>query len=473
MPETSWPIQFARSPNALLYDYALAAAWQAGAGWIPDPDYALQKDPAVYEKAERDLVLGHAMQQRRLEIAARPILVQPASDDPADKLKAEVHKELLGEIEGLSTSLSLLAKAVFQAADYKYVEGERRWAAIGSKHRESWWFPKRLRDVGWRRVRYATDYAKERGAEEGAPRVRDTWMELFSLDSMNFVRVRDTSGFVRFVYEDSEAGLNYGIGMMAALAYTLWMKERSLEYGLQWLERWALGFVDVGIDCEASGGPDLNSRKVRDATLAVFRSMAARHVVVHDKRDDVKVHNPGSEGYMASLKFCDYFDSAMTRRVLGSRLPTGGGGGGDGLGSGLRAEVEAESTDLVVGTDRHRLFECLTRDLGRLVEIRNRPQFDALGILHARPPKYVPEPQERDDPDAAAKIIEVVSRVGVPLVRTEVYKNLGYSQPQDDDEVFFDKPVAGPNGPGVPPGLPNLDRMRDLPDLDALLRAQG
>lgn len=464
MANTGWPINFVRSPNALYYDYALAAAWQAGAGWIPDPDYALYKDPEIYEKASRDPLVGQAMEQRITDVAGRPI--EPQARDPKnpkEMLKAKIHKELLDECGLLSMSMRQLAKFVFQAAAYQFIDGERRWMALGgTKQREKWWVPTRLKDVGWRRVRYATDYVH---GDDGK-RTRSTWMELFSIDGHNFVRLKDTRRFVRCLYDDSESGLNYGLGMMAALAHYLWMTEKVTMYGMQWLERWALGMLEVGVDAEAPGAKDINNTQIRNNYAAALRAMQGSHVLVHDLRDKVNTIQPAGESWRAALEFKRELQDCMVRRILSARLTTGGGAGEPAIGGGDRSGEEADATDSLVIYDRGLLFEYLTRDLGGMIEYANAPQFAAMGLADVRPPRYLPQPHERDDPIGAADQLQKLKGLKLQIPLREVHEKIGYSLPQEGEQVLdlgAPDPQAGPTG-----GLPNLDSMRELPDLDAL-----
>lgn len=466
----SFPIDFNRSPNALYYDYALQAAWLAGSQWIPDPDYALHNDPVIYEKANRDPVIGHAVEQRLHDVAGREIFVVPRSQRPEDVLKAQIHSEMLEEIGLTTMSTYQLAKFAFQGAAYQFMEGRRQWAPLGNKAPEHWWMPRRLRDVGWRRIRYATDFEAEQDAagEPTGKKKRAVWMELFSIDGQQFKRVNDTSRFVRALYDDAEAGLNYGLGMMAALSHYFYFKEQVLAYGLQWLERWALGLVVAKIDASAPGAADLNNKKTRDAYLNVLKAMASRHQIAIDKRDEIEVVQNGADGYRAALEFVEYFDNAMVRRILSARLTTGGGAG---EGSLSRAEVEQDSSQTLIGYDRKLLFEYLTRDLGGAIERMNAPQFASLGLSRAKPPRYHPEPIERDNPTEAADIVTKLGPMGVPFKRSEVYEKTGFSMPSANDDVLILQGPQNPNASAGTAGLPDLHGLRELPNLEELLGA--
>lgn len=466
MANTGWPINYIRSPNALYYDYALAAAWQQGAGWIPDPDFALAKDPEIYEKAMRDPLIAQAIEQRITDVAGRPIQCQPRDpEDPKQMAKAKIHQQILSECGLLSMSMRQLAKFVFQAASYQYIDGERKWLALGSKNRERWWVPTRLKDIGWRRIRYATDFANQ----PDGTRKRVVWMELFSIDGHNFVRLKDTRKLVRCLYDDSEAGLNYGLGMMSCLAHYLWLTERVLMYGMQWLERWALGMLDVGVDAAAAGARDINNEKIRDNYAAALRRMQGGHVLVHDSRDTVEVIQPAGESWRAALEFKRELQDCLIRRILSARITTGGGAGeAGGIGGEGRAGVEERAQESLTVYDRGLLFEYLTRDLCGFIEYANAPQFAAVGLADVPAPIYTPEPHEQDDPAGAADQLQKLRGLALKLPMKEVHKKIGYSQPKEGEAVL-DLGAPDPNAAaGGMDGLPNLSSMRDLPDLNAL-----
>lgn len=441
------PIVINRSPNAQLYDTALLTAYSLGATWIPDPDYALQKDPAFYEKASRDCVLRTAIEDRLHRVGGRDPMVVARAKDPASTLKAQIHEALLDEVDMFAQSNYALSKAVLQGAAYGYIEGERRFLSLAGTKPEWWWVPTRIRDVNWRRMRYATGMEQDPENPEG-PRKRQVWMEIFSLDGHSWGRVRDTSRLIRFIYDDEESGLNHGLGIGAALYHYFAFKAKAIEEGMAGLERWARGLITAGISPGEKGMINLDNKQLRAAWIRVLEGEAGRHVIVHDKNDEIKPHFGGAEGHQIAMDMVQYFDDSMTRLLDGSLRPTGGGKGGDGLGSN-RAQVEQETTESLVGFDRRILWETITRDLGGLIERANEPQFASVGCADARQPRYRPAPSDVHDPAEGRETLDCAKRNGIPMRRADVYEILGVQAPdlaQDDVFDFAPEPQPGFGG---------------------------
>ena len=440
------PLIQGRNFNQDLYNRSLSAAYRV---WtrLYNPDYAESSEPDVWAKIRRDATISQAIEQRLNSIAARQWRVEGYSDDEKDQAAAGVVEDILKNIRHFNGARKLLACAVFRARSYAYIEGKNVPLALGEDNKpRNWWVPIRLRDVDPRRVRYRPDYRTDENGDQTLSVITDLW----NVTRNEYLPMENPEYFVKVkYYGDEEGRLNYGQGILESLYFFWWVKGVIWKEGLQGLERWSQGIVIGKVDSFREGSTTKQNETMRDELFTALRDMRSRNILITDKETDIDVKDGGMAGHQMVVTFLKYIDEKILSLVLGSSLPYGGGDSG---GSYARAEVEENSSEALIQFDRTKLDEDLTHDLIGQVWRMNRANFAALGLADANMPRFSSVQEKRQDPTVVASIISQMSAVGLPLRKDEVYDRLGFTMPNEQDEIFESKQSEPPGGgmPGMP-----------------------
>jgi hypothetical protein len=448
----SVPLIHGRSNASDVYVQALASAYRSGLR-LYDPDYALSREPDIYEKVRRDPIIAQAIEDRTPSIASKNWHCdarRPERDD--DAKAAAIMEDLLRSIFRFSEGRHELALAVILARAYAFVETRREVRAFADGPALRWLVPTRLRGIDRRRVRIVPKRVRD---EEGRVRL-STFLELYSPERMVWDAISRPELFVKHVYQDEEARLGHGRGLLEAIYFWWWSKGIALREGLQGLEKWAQGLTVVRVDGMRKTKSSNPNSTLAQAWLDAIEDSRARHAIVADKEDEIDVKFPGGQGNDLVIKIVEYLDDGITRLLSGSARPLGGGDAGS-LDSGGQAKVEEDTSEGVVQYDRGLLDETISRDLVGLVWRLNRPNWVEMGLGEAECPIFSSEQQKREDPELGANVAATALGAGIPLVKEEVYRKIGYSVPKDGDEVI--EPAAVGAGVGTP-GLPDLDEFR-------------
>jgi hypothetical protein len=427
--------------------------------WIYDPSYAAAKDIEVYEKIRRDPVFAHVLDYRKRLVAGRDWVIEPASEDEKDMKLAKLMTQLLRELKGFTQARFNLAEAIPRGSAYAYIEGETKpLNLVDFPDGATWWVPTRLVDVD--RRRFALMKPQDRTAD--APAEWHFW----SVDREKWEPLGERSQwFLRSTYDGTEDTLGYGRGLLDSLFFYAAAKTKLMTDGLAAADRFAQGFVTVGIaNFRASEEKVVNAgdggQSLADTWVSAIKKHRAENVLVHDVEDVINVHTGIGEGYGLIESLKSYIDDAVTRLVLGSILPTGGGAD---VGSNARAEVEEGSTDTLVAFDHEKQGEDIDRDLLGALYRYNYPQIAALGLGGARPGRFRLQQERLGDPTENAATIVTLLGAGIKLKKAEVYRKIGYSQPEEDDEVIESLPEPAP---AAEPGAPG-DKPANGPKVDA------
>lgn len=421
----SMPLLYSRNVNQDLYVHALSSIYRAG--WrIYDPDYALSREPDIWEEIRRDPIIAHAIEQRTHMVAGPKWTCQPGGDTPNDKHLADIVTEMVEGIDGFTEARYQAAQAVIIARQYHYIEGERKVASFAETPEMNFWCPTRLCQIDKRRFRLVPRPWRDTENKEHIA----VSLEMFSEDRRNWEMVEHPEWFLKHKYGDEESRLFLGRGILEAIYFYHWMKGVVLREGLQGVERWAQGMAVVKIDGLRAGSEDRDTQTVLNTWLDVIKKQRARNSLVFDSKDEVEIINSDGTGHAMVMEFLQYLDNAITRLILGAVLPTGGD---TGEGSFARAETEMESSQVLIEYDRRLLDETITRDLVALIVRQNKPQFAMLGLIAAKMPKFTTVAERRRDPQVSIAVISQAITSGIKLKKDEVYEAIGFSQPTDDD----------------------------------------
>ena len=438
------------SPAPELFARALHSAYLLE--WpIIDPDFAMQSDHAVWEKLHRDGKIVQAINQRTATIASKNWIVEPRGESDQETKLASIIHELIENVQNFHAARRFLAQAVFRGRAYLFVEGERERIQIAGLPVLDWWFPKKLRHLDKRTVRFVPERRQDSSAKKETVVLR---REVFRPSDGNWIRLDENVNklLIEIVYDDEQGRLGYGRGLLEALYFLWWAKQVVLKEGLQAVERWAQGFLIAQVDTEKVGAVSANTQAIRNAMRDELEAHRSRHIAVVDKADTVSLVTGGGEGWQIVKAMLDYLDNAILSTSMGAVLPFGGGLD---KGSMARAEVEEDVSDELLEFDRGVVDETLTNTLIPLILENNRQICVKLGLIDIRPPQFRTSNEKRKDPEKAAIVIEIMLRAGVPLKKEEVYKLIDFSQPGQGDEIFEAvAPMPQPFAPSSQFGIP-------------------
>ena len=218
------PLLFARNVNQELYVRALSSAYRQGYR-VYDPDYAMSREPDIYEKVRRDAVIAQAIDLRLTSVAGKGYMVQPFSEDrDDDKQVAKIIGEMLPYVTNFDESRYESAQAIIRARSFQYMRTKRIVESFAKGPKMSWVVPTMMEDIDRRRFRLVPrrgEYISKGGdivrsgniVTPGPPRekLRVFW-ELFSVDRDRWERLARPELFLKLVYNDEEARLGYGRG---------------------------------------------------------------------------------------------------------------------------------------------------------------------------------------------------------------------------------------------------------------------
>jgi phage gp29-like protein len=436
------------NPASDLYTRAISSTYKYGIR-LYDPDFGLARDPDLQEKLMKDPEIYSSMRVRLNRIAGADWAVIPASDDPVDKTLAAVVDDAFRHIQRFSQARFELAKAVFWARAYQFVNCQDIFTSLAGLPAQMWSLPITMKDIDKKRFdfvpvneanrdprsaaqdRFKVDQTSPGGVQDAGTDIQ-IYERLWSVTRGQWEKVVRPEFFIRCVWDDEEARLGYGRGLSEALFFFWRFKTIALEQGMAGLEKWAQGLTIAKIDDTRLGSTDKSNEEIRDAYMEILKHMRSQHILAIGSKDDIQVVEPTGTGHELVLNMLRYFDEAMTKVILGSIRPTGGGLGG----SLARTEEEAETTNSIIQYDRSLLDDVLTRDLIGLFMLRNKLQLESIGLGNAHRPSFRTSAEKRKDPKAAAEVIKIALEAGIRLKSEEVYDKLEFTQPVEGDDVI-------------------------------------
>lgn len=425
-----------------------------------DPDYAHQNDEEAWEKIQRDAVLVHLISRRCQAVAGLDWKMQPASSREVDKRAAQIVEDLIRPSQGFTQMRARLAKAIFRGSGWEKANGERGpFQVTDDEEIRNWWRPTSFENVDrWRFQIRRVDKPEEK-------QIRTQW-EMASVDRGVYEPLLYPEQFIHWTFENEESTLGYGRGLLQAMYFFWRSKEICLANGLNAVERWSQGLVDVSVNGLREGDEERTNDEIVDDWIDVVVRMRAENVIVHDAEDKFEIKDAPTNGPNLALEYMNYFDRTLSQLVLTSVLPTGGGAD---IGSLARSQVEKKEMESTFQADRVSQSEAITSSLVAMVWDRNlnliREVLDAEGFTdQARMPTYQTLQAELIDRLEEANIAATALGAGIDLPKKEVYDKIGYTAPKEGEDV-----VKGQTAAAGPPGLPGFSLSSD--DVTRLYKA--
>lgn len=428
-----------------LYVRALSAAWRNGVQ-LHDPSLWLLREPELEEKMLRDADIAHAVGFRRHLIAGRQWTVTPrVESSPRAPLAVAVATELLGGIKHFTSARFNLSRAFFSGARFARIHGALRTMAIGDGRPRVWWVPERIEDLDKRMYRIVStvdDHTGEINAHWQRWHVGRQQWEVETID--------DAVCTIRHVYQDDQGQLGYGRALREALGWWWYAKTHVFQESLQAVERFAQGILSARIDGVRDANTGQPNAELIEAWAAVLEDLRARHVLVHDKSDEIEHVPTNSEGWQLLGEMRQELRSTIFTLVMGANLTTAADGGG----SYALAEVQENSTEALVQFDRESLEETLTDDLLGAVWWWNHANLVELGLAEEKP-RFSITQEKKQDPKERAEVAATLNGMGVALALDDVLEQTGFRKPEDGEEIVEGStapdPMASPfGGPPLP-----------------------
>lgn len=346
------------------------------------------------EMEERDPHYGSVLGIRKRAISGVEPIVKPASDSALDKKIAEDVQENLAEHDGFSD----LIEDMLDALGKGYSQIELDWG----RSKKSWWINEFVH--------------------------RDPRFFVFDQDTGREVRLLDEADLVNgvelepFKWISHKAKLKSGLPIRGGLA-------RLVAFG--WIcksytvKDWVAFIETYGLPLRLGRyGPSATKEDVE----TLFRAVAnigtdAAAVLPEGMRIEFEGGDKGSGGDKVFENLARWTDEQTSKAVLGQTMSTDNGS------SMAQAEVHNEVRHDVAKADARSVTKSLMRDLVK-------PYVDLNYGVQERYPKLQIIIEEAEDVDMIMRhTAEMVDR-GMRIKQSEARAKLGYSQPDDGDELL-------------------------------------
>jgi len=376
---------------------------------VPDPDYALRQDRAIYEKMMRDPEIFADQRIRALAVAGLDWKINPGhkpNEKPTeiDKHIAKDVEYSLTEVPRLNESFENMQMAILKGMSvtgmtWKYVRGKWTYNYFYpvNKDRFCWTIKGQLRKL----TRSSPVW--------GVPVVPYSFIpHVFNLDDGSF---RNTS----------EAGyVFYGRGLADVLYHIFFFKTHALRFWLMWLERY-------GIPTKVGTYTPPDDATMRNLMLNILK----------DIRNNTEIALPAGDGWkidflesadMGRRSFTEFVEEYCDKKIklvyLGQTLTSGT----DGVGSLALGRVHENTFGRIILFDAQCLEDTLTTYLVKaFVDINYGKQRWY--------PKFKFMFKEEKDVAAFVNIITQLSNVGIEISKQQVREYCSLDEPIDEDDV--------------------------------------
>ena len=439
-----------RSVKDLLYDYGLTSIYHNI--WAYNPSLALLKEPDIYEIVMNDAVVASAI-DRHIRNVVRTSRILPAkgSKRKENKRAAAIFQNMMDRAPMLGAARRRSAWAVAYGRSFEFMACAPWHGRLGGDEEKptTWQIPVGFENVDPRRMRWQVE--RSQGPN---PRIK-THLAMWSVAGSRWITIPDEGQryFVRWTWPMREDRVGYGRGLLDSTFHYHWLKTESLRKLAESNDRFANGWVVAKIDRTAAGSTTKTSDDLVSEMKTALRKTRGEHIVVIDKADDIEILEPSGRGAESILKSVRYYDECIERLWNGSTGPAGHGEEG-GHGSMAKVKVADDEQEAFYQAEREELDEVWTRDcLGLLWEL-NQSALAEMGLADADMPRFDSEQIKREAPLDALQVASGLSLLGAPVVREELYAKVGWTPPDEDDEVVL----------GAPPGMEfGLDKETGRP----------
>lgn len=452
---------FAPNVAADLFAQQLSAQYRLGMR-LWDQSIALRNDPEAYETVLNSGMIRQCFDRRTMLAAGLKWDVEASSARKDDKRAAKILQRLIKETRSFHESRKHLAKDCIYGTSYGRVEWEPTFLDVeGNGDYREWVVPRRIRPIDRRMIRGVPKVTQGRANEPGTV---DVEWERFSEPDARWFRIddRDKANYIRHSFDDSPDRLGYGRGLIDCVYFLWYFRNAVIEEWANGIEFWSRGFIEVAIK-NSDTGTKINQAIV-DKYQEQIERHRSRHSYVHDATDEVKITQGGGEGGAICMQFVAAIEKEIRTTINHSSDNVASNEGG----SYARADVHADSEQMVAESDRMRLSERLTLGLVRRCFDLNYVNFCSLGMAAANPGEFAILDRQVNDPEKTARTFQTVLQSGAAIGKKHFYSALQIPIPDEDEETI--EPMAPPAPPSF--GMGGLGApdpsLRGLPTPDDL-----
>lgn len=445
-----------------LYVHALSSAWRSNVR-LYEPSIWLGREPELVDKLLLDADVHHAVRTRQHMIAGKSWQILPRDpDSAAGDLVASICTDALRDMRGFTEARQMLARAFLDGFTAGRIVGSIQVKRYGDGTPRRWWVPSRFQHIDPRSLEKRAvrdDDGKPIGAVWQRWDVAESkWVEQTEEDALQTIMHR---------YADEESTLGYGRGLRDALAWWWYAKTEVFGETLNAVERFAQGIIHAQVDGLRDANSGAPNPELVKQWQKVLEDVRGRHTVVSDSSDSIEILNAPAQGWELMRDIRAEIRSTIMSLVLGANLPTTADDGG----SYALAEVQENSTEAIVQSDRESLDETLTDDLLGCILAKNRRNFAELGVADALV-DFTSVQEKRHDPQERAAVATSLSALGVPLSLDDIYEQTGMRKPDDGEDLVPGPAQPDPFGGFDLPGLSATEQgAGPLPDLTGTLDA--
>ena len=443
----SAPLQI-RSTYDQVYDYMLSSAYSTA--WVYDQSFALYKDPDIFEVIMRDASFAGSIDRFQNSVV-RPYRIESpkGTRNPQSKKAARVVEDAIRQSTMFDDMRKRLALGRVLGRSYEFPTWEKRNCVLGGFPEMEWMVPVHYENVDRRRVRWVPYWGEDgiySGVQEGP---LTTKRHLYSVKRRLWLEMSAEfkDALIEYIYPMEEARLSTGRGCADQFFIYAYYKAIFLEKMSQGLDRWANGMLVAKIDSTRLSSLPKNSQAIGTSMTTVLQTARSEHVIVLDKADEIEVVNGGMEGHQMCMAAIGYCDESVERLLNGSIR---GSGHGQQNGARAAAETESDSSEAFYQPYRQHQDEIITRDIVGYFWNHpvNKQNMLKCGLGIAERPRFSSEQIKKKNPMESMQLIAAARQAGIPLLKSEVYENIEYSEPEPDADVF-DGAMAAADGSGM------------------------
>lgn len=431
----SAPLQI-RSTYDQIYDYMLSAAYSTA--WVYDQSWALYKDPDIFEVVMRDAAFAGSIDRFQNSVV-RPWRIEApkATRNTQSKKVARIVEDAIRQSILFDDMRKRLALGRVLGRAYEFVTWDKRLVSLGGLPPMEWMVPVSFENIDRRRVRWVPKWGEDgvySGTNEGP---LTTKRHLYSVARRQWLEMSPEfkDAIIEDIYPLEEARTGGGRGCLDQFYIYAYYKAIFLQKLSQGVDRWANGMLVAKIDSARLSSLPKNSAAIQTSMATVLQTARSEHVIVLDKADEINVINGGMEGYQMCESGIRYCDESVERLLNGSIR-----GSGHGQQNGARAasETESDTSEAFYQPYRQHQDEIITRDVVGYFWNHpiNKQAMLRCGLGMAERPHFSSEQIKKKTPLESMQLITAARQAGIPLLKSEVYENIEFSEPEPGADVF-------------------------------------
>ena len=379
------------------------------------------------EMEERDPHYLSVLGTRKRVISGIAPSVEPGGEDARAKEIAEAVQAHIADHEGFPDLIEDLLDALgksFSVVELDWARGSRLWSFNGFIHRDPRHFV----------------FDREAGVEV---RMLD---EAEPVDGVALAPAKFAVHRSRI-----KSGLTYRGGLARVVAFAWMCKQYTLKDWIAFIETYGLP-LRLG-----RYGPEATAEDVRKLFQAVANIGTDAAAVLPRSMEIDFENGPNATGDKLFETFARWTDEQISKAVLGQTMTADSGS------SEAQAKVHNDVRHDIAVSDARAVTGTINRDIVR-------PFVDLNFGVQAVYPRLVLEVDEPEDVKAKIESAVSLAGIGVTFKASELRRKLGFSDPEDGDEVVGGAPAA-PANPGDPKNRLALNRSGaggdDLDEIEA------